>query len=151
MRRKGDLKGKKGKSTERHRQEAHQALYPLWHTCQEKLTERANVLALPSASVKSCRTEDGVEILRIDDMLMVTAAFERRTATNKPATEEVEVCFPDDIRDLSKTVISWTLFVGDEFGSDGISGGSVAVRSYPRYAAELLDLVTGAGADERVA
>jgi hypothetical protein len=117
------------------RQQAHLALRPLWEAADTRLRTAQDAVAgtLPSGNtITSCQTDRGATITMLGDLLMVDAEFTKPDGTD----EAVRVMFPEDIRDLSETIVEV-----DWNNRDG-SGTNTPPRSrYPQLARELLDLM----------
>lgn len=130
------------KDTQEYRRKAHEALYPLWHACNELLISSGEGVSFTGGNMVEHDTPDGATIRRIGDIVMVEADFVVFTKSGAEVLEEVTITFPEDIRDLADADIG--RYVGTE---RGVTAGSVGVRNYPLYARSMLSLVTGSLVD----
>ncbi len=116
------------------RQQAHEAMRELWETADTALrrAEEALPINLDGHEMRTLETESGAEISRVDDLLFVTAEFEKPDGSE----ETVRVEFPEDIRDLSITqvVIDWA--------NEGASGTNTPpLRDFSAISRQLMDLI----------
>jgi hypothetical protein len=117
------------------RDKAHLALRSLWEVADTALRTSIEVEeeTLPSGTLmKKMETEKGATIVRLGDLLLVNATFEKHDDTQ----EEVRIMFPEDIRDLSESEveIEWQ-------NGQGSGVNTPPIKSYPEIARDLLALV----------
>lgn len=117
--------------------EAHEALYPLWESCQKQLAE----YGVTEGARTYVETLGGALIEQSGCQLIVNGAYEVTSRSTQPLTEELTIVFPKHPTDLSKSSVTWVRYMGDEFESVG--SGQVAPLNYPEYALSMYILVTG--------
>lgn len=118
------------------REEAHDTLRPLWMAAHSALVDAGDLakqVTLPSGTeMKSFETPRGATITRLGDILLLNAEFIKPDGTE----EEVRIQFPEDIRDLSESIVEI------DWNNESGSGTSTPPRSrFPELAGNLLALL----------
>lgn len=115
------------------REVAHQSLRDLWEVVDMRLREPDAVeREAGEVNIRRVETELGATICSYAGTLMVSAEFEKPDST----VETVEVIFPEDIRDLSRSlvIVDWS--------NAGHSGTNTpALSEFPAIARDLISLV----------
>lgn len=115
------------------REVAHQSFRDLWEVVDRRLREQDAIeRETGEVSIRRVETELGATICSYAGALMVSAEFEKPDST----IETVEVIFPEDIRDLSRSLV-----IVDWFNAGRSGTNTPALREFPAIARDLLSMV----------
>jgi hypothetical protein len=116
------------------REQAHLAMRNLWEAANNRLQEGGLDWNSGRVAVRATETEKGAKLMAIGGAVCVSAEFEKPDGT----TEIIEVNLPEDIRDLSESVVrvDWYSEYKDKAGTN-----TPALREFPQIAQELQSLI----------
>lgn len=124
---------KQGVSMAKSHEVAHIAMRELWGKADKRLQQPDAIdRLLETITIREVETELGLKISSYGGYLMLCADFEKPDGTD----ETIEVTFPQDIRDLSHTMIhvNWS-------NETGAGSNTPPMREFPKIVQELLVLI----------